>query len=103
MKEKHHCPECGMAVKESMAYVKRRIRSVSLCKKCGGRLTPQVYVSEDDIVDHLIRMDNATLLVYDDPGLVIAAVNLEDVGQAIFTIYYQRGYIACADLHKWDE
>lgn len=97
---KHRCPECGVVVKESRACVEARIRLVSLCDKCGGRLTPQVYVSEDDIIDHLTRMDNATLMVYDNPGLTIAAMNLEDVGRAIFTIYYQRGYVACADLHN---
>lgn len=96
---KHHCPECGVAVKESKASIEERIRFVSLCDKCGGRLTSQIYVSEDDITNHLTRMDNATLLVYDDPGLTIAAMNLEDVGRGIFTIHYQRGYVACADLH----
>ena len=59
-------------------------------------------VSEDDMINHLIRMDNATLLVFADPGLSIAAMNLQDVGRAIFTIYYQRGYVACADLHEDD-
>lgn len=96
---KHSCVNCGVPVKESKAFVERLIYDVSICNKCGGRLTPQVYVSEDDIIDHLIRLDNATLMVYDDPGLSIAACNLQDIGRAIFTIYYQRGYIACADLH----
>lgn len=97
---KHHCPACGIAVKERKSTVDRFIYNVSICKNCGGRLTPQEYVSEAGIVNHLIRMDNATLLVYDDPGLTIAAMNLEDVGQVIFTIYHQRGYVACADLHR---
>ena len=100
MKPKYHCPDCGLAVKESMHSIGISVRSLLTCDKCGGRLTPQVCVSEDDIIDHLIRMDNATLLVYDDPGLTLAAMNLEDVGRIIFTIYYQRGYVACADLHK---
>jgi len=97
---RHHCPGCGVVVKESKDYVERLIYNISSCKKCGGRLTPQIYVSEADIIDHLIQMDNATLLVYDCPGYTLAAMNLEDVGRAIFTIYYQRGYIACAYLHR---
>ena len=96
---KQHCIQCGVPVKESEIFIKDRIYPLLACVKCGGRLTPQVYVSEDDIIEHLIRMDNATLLVYDNPGLAIAAMNLEDIGRGIFTIYYQRGYVACADLH----
>lgn len=64
---KHHCVNCGVPVKENKIFVEKRIYDVSTCDKCGGRLTPQVYVSEDDIIDHLIRLDNATLMVYDDP------------------------------------
>lgn len=99
MTQKHYCPNCGLPVKEAKTFVENYIRDVSTCNKCGGRLTPQVYVSEEDMVEHLTRLDNATLMVYDNPGLTMAAMNLEDIGRAIFTIYYQRGYMACADLH----
>ena len=91
------CKKCGENVRESASYVETLVRLDTTCYHCGGKLTPVPYIPDYKVVRHLMYMDICTVMMYENPGLSMAAANLANIGRLIFDIHVRYNCEGCAN------